>query len=296
MNRILIFLMLCSSISSSYAQELNCKVVINAEQTGNANLPVFKTLEKQIFEFINTTKWTNKEFSSLERIECSIYINIIGHTGDNFNASIQVQSSRPVYGSSYNTTVYNVNDKDFNFQYLEFQNLTYNPNSFESNLISVLTFHVNMILGTDADTFSPNGGEDYFKQAQNIVNYSQSGNSKGWKLSDGNQSKFVLIDNMLAQNFASYRKVMYQYHREGLDLMSENQKEAKSKIANALVSLEPMNRTRPNSFLLRTFFDAKADEIKDIFSSGPQVEITKLIGVLNNIAPTYSSQWRDIKF
>src|SRR5690606_594389 len=133
------------------------------------------------------------------------------------------------------------------------------------------------ILGIDADTFSLNGGEQHFKQAQTIVNYSQGENAKGWKLSDGNQSRYVLVDNMLSQTFEAYRKSMYQYHRNGLDLMSENQKEAKTNIANAIVSLEAMNRVRPNSFLLRTFFDAKADEISDIFSAGPQVDIKKLI-------------------
>ncbi|MCX7547435.1 DUF4835 family protein [Xanthomarina sp. F1114] len=295
MNRIFIFLLLCSSFSIQ-AQELNCKVVINADQTGNSNLPVFKTLENQIFEFVNTTKWTDKEFSSQERIESSMFINITEHSGDVFKATIQVQSSRPVYGSSYTTTVHNVNDKDFTFRYLEFQNMVFNPNSFESNLISVLAFHVYMILGIDADTFELNGGDPYFRQAQTIVNYSQVENTKGWKLSDGNQSRYMLVDNMLSQTFEGYRKVMYQYHREGLDLMSENQKEAKSNIANSLISLEAMNRVRPNSFLLRTFFDAKADEITDIFSAGPQVEITKLIDVLNNIAPMYSGQWREIKF
>lgn len=295
MGRILVFLIWCSSIAT-YAQELNCNVVINAEQTGNSNLPVFKTLEKQIFEFVNTTKWTNKEFTNQERIECSMYINVTDYAGDVFNATIQVQSSRPVYGSSYTTPVHNVNDKDFTFRYLEFQNMVYNPNSFESNLISVLAFHVYMILGIDADTFELNGGDTYFKQAQNIVNYSQGQNSKGWQLSDGTQSRYVLVDNMLSQTFEAYREVMYQYHRNGLDLMHKDQKQAKSNIANALVSLEAMNRVRPNSFILRTFFDAKADEIQDIFSSGPNVSIDKLVDALNNVAPMYSSQWRNIKY
>ncbi|GGG42990.1 DUF4835 domain-containing protein [Bizionia arctica] len=281
---------------SGYTQELNCTVVINAEQTGNSNLPIFKTLQKQIFEFVNNYKWTSKEFTVQERIECSMYINITEYAGDTFKATIQVQSARPIYGSSYASPVHNINDKDFTFRYLEFQNMVYNPNSFESNLISVLAFHVYMVLGIDADTFSPNGGDAYFDQAQNIVNYSQGDNSKGWKLSDGSQSRYVLVTDMLSQTFEDYRKVMYQYHRNGLDYMNDNQKEAKLNISNALITLEAMNRVRPNSFIMRTFFDAKTDEIQDIFSSGPSVEITKLVSVLNNVAPTYSSNWRNIKF
>jgi hypothetical protein len=295
MGKILLFLMLCFSVSA-YTQELNCNVVINAEQTGNSNLPIFKTLQKQIFEFVNTTKWTNREYTNQERIECSMYINITEYAGDAFKATIQVQSSRPVYGSSYTSPVQNLNDKDFSFRYLEFQNMVYNPNSFESNLISVLAFHVYMVLGVDADTFELNGGDDYFDQAQTIVNYSQVDGAQGWKLSDGNQSRYVLITDMLSQTFEDYRSVMYEYHRNGLDIMSTDQKEAKTNIANALISFEAMNRVRPNSFILRTFFDAKTDEIQDIFSAGPSVDITKLVSVLNRVAPTYSSQWRNIKF
>lgn len=295
MRRVLLILMLCFSVSA-YTQELNCNVVINAEQTGNANLPVFKTLEKQIREFVINTTWTDKEFTNQERIECSIYINITEYASDAFNGSIQVQSSRPVYGSSYTTPVYNMNDKDFAFRYLEFQNMVYNPNQFESNLISVLAFHIYMVLGIDADTFSPKGGDAYFSQAQVILNYSQGENTKGWKLSDGTQNRYTLIDNMLSPTFEDYRTVMYEYHRNGLDMMSQDLKTAKSNIADALVSLEIMNRVRPNSYLLRTFFDAKSDEIQDIFSSGPSVEITKLVSALNNVAPMYSSKWRNIKY
>ncbi|PWK19510.1 type IX secretion system protein PorD [Xanthomarina spongicola] len=295
MRKILLILMLCFSVSA-YTQELNCNVVINAEQTGNPNLPVFKTLEKQIREFVNNTKWTNKEFTNQERIECSMYINITEYASDVFNGTIQVQSSRPVYGSSYTSPVHNINDKDFTFRYLEFQNMVYNPNLFETNLISVLAYHVYMVLGIDADTFSPNGGQEYFNQAQIIVNYSQGENTKGWKLSDGNQNRYTLIDNMLSPTFEDYRSTMYNYHRNGLDIMHSDQKEAKTNIADAIISLEAMNRVRPNSYILRTFFDAKSDEIQDIFSSGPNVEITKLISALNNVAPMYSSQWRNIKY
>ena len=295
MRRILLILILCFSFSA-YTQELNCNVVINAEQTGNANLPVFKTLQKQIREFVNNTQWTDREYTTKERVECSMYINITSYSSDVFSGTIQVQSSRPVYGSSYTTSVHNINDKDFTFRYLEFQNLVYNPNLFESNLISVIAFHVYMVLGIDADTFSPKGGSEYFNQAQVILNYSQGENTKGWKLSDGTQNRYTLIDNMLSPTFEDYRTVMYEYHRNGLDLMSNDQKVAKSNIADAIISLESMNRVRPNSYILRTFFDAKADEIQDIFGSGPKVEITKLVSTLNKVAPMYSSQWRNIKY
>ncbi|WP_417196017.1 DUF4835 family protein [Bizionia sp.] len=295
MHRFFVFFLVILSFST-YSQELNCNIVVNAQFTGNENLQVFKTLEKQLKEFVNNTKWTNKEYAFQERVECGMFINITEYSGDVFKATIQVQSSRPVYGSTYGTPIYNINDKDFTFQYVEFENLLYNENQFESNLVSVIAFHVYMILGLDADSFQFEGGDPYLKQAQTIVNYSQQENAKGWKLEDGLQTRFALIDNLLSPTFKEYRKVIYDYHRLGLDTMSEDQKKAKTIIASAIEEFEAMNRRRPNSFLLRTFFDAKGDEIEQIFSSGPNVEITKLLSTLNRVAPMYSSKWRNIKF
>jgi hypothetical protein len=295
MRNILAVLLFCLGVSG-FAQELNCTVVVNAQQTGNENFPIFKTLEKQLNEFVNNTKWTNKNFAPQERIDCSMFINVSNYSGESFQASLQVQSSRPVYGSSFTTPVYNFNDGDFNFRYLEFQNLIYNPTQFESNLISVLAFHINMILGLDADSFEPNGGADYYKQAQIITNFSQQGNFSGWKVEDGLQSRFALIDNILSPTFKEYRDVVYSYHREGLDVMSENIKLGKEQIATSLKAFETMNRRRPNSFLLRTFFDAKADEIEQIFSDGPNVNIASLKETLQKVAPMHSSKWQNITF
>ncbi|WP_250432643.1 type IX secretion system protein PorD [Hanstruepera flava] len=278
------------------AQELRCNVVVNTELSGNQNLPVFNTLQKQLREFVNNTKWTNRVYGPQETVECNFYINVTEYSGDAFKASLQVQSSRPVFGSTYYTPIYNFNDKDFTFRYVEFQNLIYNENQYESNLISVIAFHVYMVLGLDADTFELNGGDEFLKQAQTILNYSQQGGAKGWKIEDGNQSRFVLIDNLMSPTFKEYRSVLYDYHRNGLDLMHENITQSKENIASAIEEFAVMNRRRPNSFLLRTFFDAKSDEIEQIFSDGPNVEITDLVSTLNRVAPTYSSKWRNIKF
>lgn len=295
MRNILAVLLFCLGISG-FAQELNCTVVVNAQQTGNENFPIFKTLEKQLNEFINNTKWTDKTFAPQERIDCSMFINVASYSGESFQASLQVQSSRPVYGSSFTTPVYNFNDGDFNFRYLEFQNLIYNPTQFESNLISALAFHIYIILGLDADSFVLNGGADYYKQAQIITNYSQQGNFSGWKVEDGLQSRFALIDNILSPTFKEYRDVVYSYHRDGLDVMSDNIKLGKEQIAASLEAFKTMNSRRPNSFLLRTFFDAKADEIEQIFSGGPNVNITSLKETLQKVAPIHSSKWQNITF
>ncbi len=295
MRNILVVFIFCFVIKG-FSQELNCSVVVNAQQTGNENFPIFKTLEKQLNEFVNNTKWTKKTFKAQERIDCSMVINVNSYSGESFQASIQVQSSRPVYGSSFSTPIYNFNDKDFNFRYLEFQNLIYNPSQFESNLVSVLAFHINMVIALDADSFSEKGGDEYYKQAQVITNYSQQGNFKGWKLEDGLQSRFALIDNMLSPTYKEFREVMYNYHRNGLDVMSENVKKGKDEIASALKTFQSMNSRRPNSFLLRTFFDAKADEIEQIFTDGPNVNIASVKETLQKVAPMHSSKWQNIKF
>ena len=296
-RRIACILIFWMTVLNLFAQELNCNFVVNAQQTGNENVQVFKTLEKQLSEFVNNTRWTNKSFEVLERIDCSMVVNILDYSSDAFQASIQVQSARPVYNSSYSSSVYNFNDKDFNFNYLEYQNLNFNTQQFESNLISVIAFHVYMILAMDADTFALNGGQKYYEQARDIANYSQRDNSVGWEPpSGGDQTRRVLIDNVLSNSYSEFRKVLYDYHRLGLDLMAANPKEAKTAISDAIMNFKNLHKRRPNSFLVRTFFDAKADEITDIFSSGPKVKISDLVSTLNKVAPIHSKKWQKIKF
>lgn len=280
----------------SVGQELNCTVTVVAQQTGNDNNQVFRTLERQLTEFINNTQWTDKKFKTQERIECSMVINVQNYNNDAFSATLQVQSSRPVYGSTYSTPVYTFNDKDFQFRYLEFQNLVFNSNQFESNLISTLAFHIYMILGMDADTFAPNSGNNYFRQAQTIVNYSAGNGGKGWKLEDGLQSRFALIDNLLSPTYKEFRSSMYSYHRDGLDLMYKDLKKGKEAVSASVSDLQKMHGRRPNSFLMRVFFDSKANEVASIFSGGPSVSISQLVNALNKISPVNASKWQKIKF
>ena len=245
---------------------------------------------------INTTAWTDKNYKNQEKIECNISIIISDFDSNLFKATIQIQASRPVYGSSYTSPIYNYNDKQFNFSYVEFQPLVFNVNNFTSNLISVIAFHVYTIIGLDADTFELNGGEPYFAIAKQIVNTAASSGFIGWKSIDGKQSRYSINDALLSQVYAEYHSAMYEYHRKGLDLMSQSSKIAKSNIANAINILKGINDRRPNSYLLRTFFDAKSDEIQSIYSDGPAIDITRLINNLNKMAPTKRSNWAEIKY
>ena len=287
---VLIFVLLPLS-----AQELNCEIVINAEKTGKENQSVFKTLQRALSEFVNQTTWTDKKFGEEEKINCSMFITINSFEGESFSGTIQVQSSRPVYGSTMVTPVFNFNDEKFSFNYREYQPLNYSQNSYSSNLVSVISYYVYTILGIDADTFAPEGGTSYFEEANRIVSTAQQGGQSGWKASDGNRSRYRLNTDLLANTYAEYRQALYQYHRLGLDVMYDDVEAGKKAVADALAGLKPMNDRRSNSLLMRTFFDAKADEVTDIFSGGPPINRPDLQEVLSAIAPRYAKNWRNLQ-
>ncbi|MCC4212364.1 DUF4835 family protein [Leeuwenhoekiella parthenopeia] len=280
---------------SLQAQELNCTVSINAEQTGQSNLQVFRTLQSEITEFMNKTSWTDLNMKQQEKIDCSLAIIVSNINSDFFTATIQVQSSRPVYNSTYNTPILNFNDRQFNFQYTEFQPLNYNANTFDSNLISVLAFYAYTIIGLDAASYELGAGEPYFEEAKQIINTAQQQVSDGWSAQSGTQSRYRLNQDLLSPNFREFFDAMYAYHRNGLDYMAQSEREAKQSIAVSLALFNQLYNSRPNNFLTRVFFDSKAEEIAAIFSGGPQVNISNLVSVLNKVAPTKSTYWQQIK-
>jgi hypothetical protein len=296
MHKVGIFLFFLLFTFAVKAQELNCQVVVNAEQTGQANTTVFKTLQNSLNEFINQTRWTNKEFLPHERINCSMFININSLENNTFSGTIQVQSSRPVFGSTMVSPVFNFNDQQFSFEYTEYEPFSYNPNEYQSNLLSVVSFYVYTILGLDADTFEKQGGTSYFQEANKIVNTAQQGTRAGWKPTDGQRSRYQLNADLLGNSLSGYRDALYDYHRNGLDVMHMSPVEGKTEVAAAILDLEKMNRRRPGSLLVRTFFDAKADEIQNIFSGGPSVDIKAVVEALNKMAPTMTDNWSNIRY
>jgi hypothetical protein len=277
------------------AQQLNCTVSVNAERLPNSNQQVFKTLENSLNEFVNKTDWTGQALKQSEKINCSMFITILSNNTDQFSASIQIQSARPIFNSSYSSPVLNFNDKDFTFRYTEFENLIFSPTAFESNLVSVLSFYSYMILALDADTFELESGRNNFEIAQNIANVAQQSGSKGWSQNDGLQNRFFLINDMLSPTYAPIRKTMFEYHA-GLDMMTKDLKASKETIKTSILALAKLNATKPNAFLTRTFFDAKSDEIVSIYSGGPSITISDLVNTLNTISPLNSSKWMNIKY
>lgn len=296
MHRVIgVFFLILFNTTFLLAQQLNCSVVINAQKVTNTNQQLIKNLEIALNEFVNKTDWTGQTLKQNERIKCSMFITLSSVNSDQFSGTIQVQSSRLVYNSTYSAPVFNFNDKDFNFRYVEFENLTFNPSVFESNLVSVIAYYSYTILGLNLDTFMPFGGNTHLETAQNILNVAQQGGYKGWSQSDGIQNRFFLINDLLSPTFAPYRQALAEYH-QGLDLMSTDLKSAKEKIKAAILNLSKINQTRPNAFLTRVFFDAKADEIASIFSGGPSITIADLVETLNKISPMNASRWSQIKY
>ena len=290
------FAMLLVLLSFSVkGQELNCTVQVNADRITDANTQIFRTLETSLNEFVNNTRWTNKNFGKGERIECSIFINVSGYDSNNFTATMQVQSSRPVYNSTYSSPILNLNDKEVGFRYLENENLIYNPNSYSSNLVALMAYYANVIIGMDADSFELNSGTPYYQAAQNMVSLAQGSGYKGWSQQDGNQNRFFLVNDILSNTFAPFREALYSYHREALDVMADNPKEGKEKAIAAVQKLAEVNKVRPNAYLTRIFFDAKSDEIVSMFSGGPMITVSGLVDTLNRISPMNSSKWSNIK-
>lgn len=292
-----IFISLFSLISVfSQEQELNAVVTVNADKVQSTNKQVYKTLEKSLTEFINQTKWTNRNFLPQERINCAFTIIVKEQVGNQFKASLQVQGSRPVYNSSYTTPLLNINDTDFMFQYNEFQPLLYNPNSFESNLVSTIVFYVYVVLGMDADSFALKGGQEYLKKAEDVMLQAQQSGVAGWENKIGKQNRYALIDNLISSKFETFREIYYNYHRKGFDIFATDATKAKEEIEKSVVQLQELYNITIGNYMIRIFLDAKSDEIVRVFSDGKPTRTQGVLrGVLERISPTNRSKWKKIK-
>jgi|SRR6218665_151817 len=282
-------------VGATQAQQLNCAIQVNSDKVASTNNQIFKNLKNSISDFVNKTDWTGESYEQKEKIDCSMVIIINTYESNQFTATIQVQSTRPVFNSTYASPVFNYMDNDFSFRYIEFEMLQFNPQSFESNLVSVLSFYSYMILGLDADTYSLLGGNRHYEVAQQIASVAQQSGYKGWNQTDGNQNKYFLANDILSGTFDAYREALYQYHREGLDNMSTDLKTSKEKIIGSINTLSAIYKVRPNAFLTRLFFDAKVDEIVSILSGGPKIALSETIDTLNRMSPLNTTKWSAIR-
>lgn len=270
-----IFILICS-FNLNFSQELLANVQVNAQQLGGSNTQVYKTLEKNLRDFINNTSWTGKKLQNFEKIKCNFAIVISERTGSsNFKASIVIQAVRPVFNTTYETPLLNLNDTNFSFEYTENENLVFNERQFSGkNLIDVISFYVYTILGYDGDSFKARGGQQWFEKAQKISNNSQNQNFAGWSLMEGTRTRAALTDNMLKPEQNTLRTLYYTYHRAGLDnLGKQDQSSGKKIIADALMQLKAYENNFQMNYPVNIFIDTKKQEIFDIFSSGNNVNV-----------------------
>ncbi|HOO98731.1 MAG TPA: DUF4835 family protein [Bacteroidales bacterium] len=281
------------------AQELNCNIQVSAQKIQGSNRQVFENMQRDIYEFMNNTVWTNHVFSYTERIDCNILINLTDQiSSDEFIGTITVQLRRPVFNTTYNSTILNFVDNNFRFRYVEFQPLEFDPTTHRTNLISVLAYYAYMIIGFDYDSFSPLGGTELFQMAEKIVNNAQNAPETGWKPYDGsrNRNRYWLVKNCLDREYEDVRRFNYEYYMKGLDKMESSLSEARSSMVESLRLIQNVYRRRPDPFmyLVQIVLEAKSEELVNIFKESFPEEKSRVVEILTEIDPANKNKYEGI--
>ncbi|MDQ7948237.1 MAG: DUF4835 family protein [Pedobacter sp.] len=290
---ILLLLLTCLT----YAQELNTRVQLLAPNISNINKRTLDQLQNTIRDFLNNNKWTSETYLPQERIEWNLVITITGWDGSSaYTAEAQIQSSRPVYGSSYYSTLLNLSDKDFDFGYNEGQSIDFSDQNFISNLSSLLGYYAYTVIGLDKDTFSKLGGTPYFLKAQNLLNIAQNSGSKGWKAIDGLRNRYWMNENLLNNSFKDLRLFIYDYHMNGLDKLQDNAGNGAQHIFQLIPVLQQMDRLKLNSFFPNIYFSGKADEITNVLAILPNPsDRIKAYNLLSDIDPANINKYEGLR-
>jgi hypothetical protein len=281
---------------TAQAQELNAKVTVNADRIQSTNKNVFVTLEKALNQYINGTKWSATTFNKAEQIDCTFSLMILEQPAEgSFKAELFVQSRRPVYNSAYTTTLLNYRDNQFSFEYMEGAPIEpYQEYSLNSNLEAVIAFYANLILGMDFDSFSPGGGNAFFRVAQNIANQAQSANWGGWAAFD-EKSRSAIINAYTDNSLAKYHELWYIYHRKGLDEMAANPDRGRMTVLEVLPVLKEIRQARSSEMLLQQFADAKLDEVVLIAEQATSEQKKETYDLLRDVFPSMSQQLQPLK-
>ncbi|MRT94025.1 DUF4835 family protein [Ancylomarina sp. 16SWW S1-10-2] len=295
MRKLLFLLIVIFSSLNVYSQELQCNIQVVSQQIQGTNKQVFRTMQTAIYEFVNTRSWTNHIYDQDEKIVCNILINLTSQiSSDEFKGTMQIQARRPVFNSSYNTVLLNFKDDDIHFKYAEYQSLEYNESNTPTSLTALLAYYANIIVGLDYDSFALKGGSSYFTKAEAIVNKMQNSKYQGWKSYESKSNRYWLVENILNNSYSPIRECIYRYHRLGLDRMSDKLTDGRSEIAESLRLLQKAHRAKPGSFFLQIFFDAKADEIVNIFSESFNEEKKRVYTILNDVDPANLTKYEKI--
>jgi hypothetical protein len=298
MKKIIFLILALSLLSKAGAQELRCNLSVNFSKIQGTNQSIFNTLRSDLQDFISNTVWTNNLFAHDERIECNIFINITEQvTASEFRATMQIQSSRPVYGSTFITPLFNYMDNEIHFTYVEYDPLQLNEQTY-NGLPSLIAFYCYIILGLDYDTFGLLGGTEYLKKAERIVLNAQNATEKGWRPYDGSRTnRYWMIENMLNFKYGPVRNAYYKYHRLGLDLLSTSVSDGRAGVMEALLDIQKVFRERPDTYLffIKLFFDAKADEIVNIFLEAPENERLRAYQILVEVDKLNEKRYAKLK-
>jgi len=298
MQRVLFLIGFLLLTNFGQAQEFKANVIVNAAGVSGSNKQVFKTLENALKDFVNRNRWTDKQFQDHEKIKTDIIINVKEYKLNNnsITAELYFRSYRPVYNSDYETLLVNLVDKNFSFTYREFEKLDFNIELFENNLTSTIAFYLYVALGYDFNSFKENAGKVFFEKAEIIQNNAEQNNVKGWAKENKNNTKGDLIEQLLNEDSKFYHKAVYTYHRWGLDVMADRLALGKNNIITAINYLQKLKTENKDSdYLIKLFFDAKADEIVQIFTAGPPVNTAFVVAKLRDLAPNYDFKWDEIQ-
>jgi hypothetical protein len=278
------------------AQELHAVITINSDKVQGTSKQIFNTLESALTEFINMKKWTTATFMQNERIDCNFTIIVNSLENNLFSCEIQVQARRPVYNSTYSTTIFNFRDTEFNFEYTEFEPLEYTENVLNSNLTATIVYYIYMILGFDFDSFALNGGQQFFQQAQQIVTLVQSNPSwNGWTAFANKRNRHALATALTENQGTVFHTLWYNYHRKGLDEMSANVDRGRTNLISSLLALKELKDARPTSVLLQLFSDCKLDETVAVYSKATMQEKQEGYKLFSELFPTASSRYESLK-
>jgi hypothetical protein len=294
----LIIILACIS-GTAKSQELNCNVQVSAQMIQGSNREVFVNMQRDIYEFVNNTVWTNHVFSYAERIDCNMLINLTEQiSGDEFKGTIQIQLRRPAFNTTYNSTMLNFVDNNFQFKYVEFQTLEFDPSTHRSNLISVLAYYVYIILGVNYDSFSLLGGTEFYQMAEKIVTNAQNAPESGWKPYDGsrNRNRYWLVKNILDKEYEGVRQFLYEYDINGLDRMESRVSEARNSMVESLRLIQEVFRKKPDPFMyfLSIVVDSKSEEIINVFSGAFPEERSRVVQIMTEIDPANKSKYEKI--
>ena len=277
------------------AQEFRANVEVNSQQVEGTNRHVFETLKEQITTYMNETKFSDATFSPNERIECTVYLTVGEYNDDRMKCDLQLQLIRPVYNSTYTTTLFNFKDTRVEFDYREGDPLNYNETQPENNLTAILDFYANLFLALDFDSFSPRGGERFYERAQSIVQQQQSSGEIGWRTFEDTKNRAAVLSSYTDGNTGGIRNLLYNYHRKGLDEMVTSHDKGRGVITESLKEIKTIYDNAPMSVALSIFRDSKLDELVNVYSKAPENERTSVYDLLQPIYPTESQRLNKIK-